>query len=88
MFETTEIKDIKEGIGEYVKTIRKLRKLSQSELAALLSVSRTTIQNLEAGNNFTVDTLLKVMKEFDLLDQLNKHIQDAKQHAEATQPLY
>ena len=59
---TIEIKDTKREIGHLVKAIRRQRKLSQTELAQSLDVSRTTIQNLELGKNFTIDTILKTKK--------------------------
>lgn len=62
MFGTIEIKDVKRELGELVKVVRKQNKLSQSDLSASLDMSRTTIQNLESGKNFTVDTFLKVIK--------------------------
>lgn len=70
MFDSIEIKDVKREIGTLIKSIRKERKVSQAELAHTLDVSRTTIQNLELGRNFTIDTLLKACKELDLLDSL------------------
>ncbi len=88
MFKTTEIKEVKEEIGQLVKALRKQRKLSQGELAKLLDVSRTTIQNLELGKNFTVDNILKVLKEVDLLDQLNTEIIQAKNQVLDAKPLY
>lgn len=88
MFETLEIKDVKLEIGQLVKAIRKQRKLSQSDLATSLDVSRTTIQNLELGKNFTVDTILKVLREVNMLDQLNTEIVKVKQHVEQTKSLY
>lgn len=56
-----KIKDIKLEIGQLVKSFRKRDKISQEELAEKLNLSRITIQNLEAGKNFTIDTLLKVL---------------------------
>lgn len=88
MFDTIEIKDIKRELGFLIKALRKQRRLSQSELASSLGVSRTTIQNLELGKNFTMDTILKVMKEMDLLSQLNAEIIQAKDQITNTKPLY
>jgi len=88
MFETVEIKDIKRELGTLVKALRKQRGLSQTQLAESLDVSRTTIQNLEMGKNFTMDTILKVMKEMDLLTQLNSEILQAKRHIANSKSLY
>ena len=74
MFDTVEIKHVKREIGTLIKSIRKQRKISQNELSNRLNVSRTTIQNLELGRNFTIDTLLKVCKELDLLESLKDKI--------------
>ncbi len=88
MFETVEIKDVKKELGQLVKLIRKSRKLSQVELANSISVSKTTIANLESGRNFTIDTILKVVKELDLLTQLNQEIGSVKNQIESTKSLY
>lgn len=74
MIKKTTIKDVKVDLGKLIKTYRKSRKLSQQELADYLSVSRITIQNVESGKNFTIDTLLKILQEFELLEGLNKEI--------------
>ena len=51
-----KIKDVKTEIGKLVKSLHKKQKLSQQELAEQLDLSRITIQNLESGKNFTIDT--------------------------------
>ena len=88
MFDPIEVKDVKNNIGLLIKAIRKQRSISQQQLAASLDVSRTTIQNLEKGKNFTVDTLLKVLKELDLLDQLHAELSQAAHHVQKTPSLY
>ena len=88
MFDIVEIKDVKRELGFLVKALRKQRGLSQVQLAKSLDVSRTTIQNLELGKNFTVDTILKVLKEMDLLTQLNNEIAQAKNHVINSKSMY
>jgi len=88
MFDTVEIKEVKRELGFLVKALRKQRGLSQMQLARSLDVSRTTIQNLELGKNFTVDTILKVLKEMDLLSQINNEILQAKSHVINSKSLY
>ncbi len=88
MFEVVEIKDVKRELGELVKALRKQRNLSETQLAERLDVSRTTIQNLEMGKNFTVDTFLKVMKEMDLLTQIHQEVIQTKNHVVNTKSLY
>jgi len=88
MFDTIEIKEVKQELGLLVKSLRKQRGLSQMQLANSLGVSRTTIQNLELGKNFTADTIFKVLKEMDLLSQLNSEILKAKNHVINSKSMY
>ena len=88
MFKIVEIKEVKKEIGALVKVLRKQRGLSQSQLSESLDVSRTTIQNLELGKNFTIDTLLKVLEEVDLLEQVNSEIVKTKNQIINTKSLY
>ncbi len=88
MFETVEIKDVKRELGQLVKALRKQRSLSQTQLASKLNVSRTTVQNLELGRNANIDTLLKVLKEMDLLDQLYGEISETKDQVNHSKSLY
>lgn len=88
MFKAIEIKETKAEIGTLIKTLRKQRDLSQSELASSLDISRTTIQNLELGKNFKIDTLLKVFKEFDLLEKLHHLVIKERTQITDTKSLY
>lgn len=88
MFDTVEIKDVKNELGLLVKALRKQKGLSQLQLAKSLDVSRTTIQNLELGKNFTVDTILKVLKEMDLLEQVKREVTQAKAHVVNSKSMY
>jgi transcriptional regulator with XRE-family HTH domain len=76
LFETLKIKDVKTELGKWVKMLRKKQNLSQDQLADLLNMSRITIQNLEAGKNITIDTLLKVLQHFDALEKFNEFVQE------------
>ena len=76
LFNEIKIKDVKIKSGQLVKTLRKNAKLSQEELAEQLNMSRLTIQNLESGKNFTIDSFLKVMQHFELLDVIYKLLED------------
>ncbi|MES2618043.1 MAG: helix-turn-helix transcriptional regulator [Bacteroidota bacterium] len=69
--ETVTIKDVKLAIAELTRTMRKQQSLSRSDLAEQLNLSRITIQNLETGQNVTIDTLLKVLQHFDLLNKFD-----------------
>jgi transcriptional regulator with XRE-family HTH domain len=83
-----KIKDVKTEIGQFVRVIRKRHDLTQEELAQLLNISRITVQNLEAGKNFTIDTLLKVLEHFDLLKELNTLVKDKRSEQENVISLY
>ncbi len=76
LFETLTIKDVKTDIGKWIRVMRKKQNLSQDQLADLLNMSRITIQNLEAGKNITIDTLLKVFRHFDALEKFNDFVQE------------
>lgn len=86
--EQIKIKDVKTEIGQFVRVIRKRHDLTQEELAQLLNISRITVQNLEAGKNFTIDTLLKVLEHFDLLKELNTLVKDKRSEQENIISLY
>ena len=83
-----KIKDVKSEIGQLVKSYRKQQKLTQQELADQLELSRITIQNLESGKNFTIDTLLKVFNHFDALVGLNQFLMDKRNETEQLTSLY
>jgi transcriptional regulator with XRE-family HTH domain len=74
MFDNVTVKDVKIQVGLLVKTLRNRDSLTQEQLAEKLSLSRVTIQNLESGQNPTMDTLLKVLQYFDLLGSFNSYI--------------
>lgn len=83
-----KIKDVKQEIGLLVKSFRKNGKITQQELAEKLDVSRLTIQNLESGKNFTIDTLLKVLQHFDQLAAINNLLIEKRTEQENSISLY
>lgn len=83
-----KIKDVKTEIGQLVKAYRKREKLSMQELGDQLELSRITIQNLESGKNFTIDTLLKVFQHFDLLTAFNDFLKGKRSENEDVESLY
>jgi len=88
MFNIVKIKEVKVEIGQLAKGLRKRDKLSQQELGDLLGLSRITIQNLESGKNFTINTLLKVLQHFDLLRGLNQQLIQFREDNEDIESLY
>jgi transcriptional regulator with XRE-family HTH domain len=75
IFEVVTINDIKLSIGKICREKRQAQKLSREELAALLNVSRNTIQNIEMGKNVTLDSLLRVAYHFNLLLDIHRGLQ-------------
>jgi transcriptional regulator with XRE-family HTH domain len=89
MFEDNlKIKDVKLAIGQLVKSYRKREKLSMQELGDELQLSRITIQNVELGKNFTIETLLKVLQYFDLLPAFNSFLKGMRSENEGVESLY
>ena len=74
MLEITTIKDVKVKIGGACKSLRKSNDLSREDLAEVLDVSSTTIQNIENGKNATLDNVLKVANHFGLLQSIANKI--------------
>ena len=87
MFDYLSVKTVKDNVGILVKTLRSRENLSQEQLAEKLSMSRITIQNLESGKNPTMDTLLKVLQYFDLLESFNQYVNSEIQN-NSQQSLY
>ncbi|MFO7719865.1 MAG: helix-turn-helix transcriptional regulator [Gillisia sp.] len=77
MLEITTINQVKVKIGEACKQFRKSNDLSRKQLAEVLEVSSTTIQNIENGKNATLDNVLKVANHFGLLQFITKEIDKA-----------
>lgn len=73
-FSNVRVSDVKVEIGLLVKKMRTTRKLSQEELAKSLNLSRLTIQNIERGNNFTIDTCLLIFQYFDEIGSFSDYI--------------
>ena len=76
MIEIVTLKEVKLKIGETCKALRKQQKMSRDELAQALDISRSTIQNIENGQNATLDTILKIANHFDLLQLISKSLDD------------
>ncbi|MEX0812261.1 MAG: helix-turn-helix transcriptional regulator [Chitinophagales bacterium] len=88
VFQNIKIRDLKSEIGQLIKSLRKRDKLSQEELAQSLDLSRITIQNLESGKNFTIDTLLKALQHFDLLKEMHQVIEKLHRDSDNVDSLY
>jgi transcriptional regulator with XRE-family HTH domain len=58
------------AIGEYVRSVRLERNLTQEELGDRSGVHRTTIRDLELGRRSTLLTLIQVLRSLDQLHAL------------------
>ncbi len=74
MFNFVSIREAQSNIGAWCRLLRKSAGLSQQELADQLAMSRITISKLENGENFKIETLLKVMQHFDQIKAFNEYI--------------
>jgi len=88
MFDRVKIKDVKTELGLLVRTHRKRVRYSQEDLANDLNLSRLTIQHVEAGKNYNLDTLLLILNHFDLLSAFFQLIGDLRTNAEGRKNLY
>lgn len=79
------IKDVQNNLGGYCRKLRKNNALTQEELANQLSMSRLTVSKLERGENFTIETFLKIVQYFGKMHELNDFISDK---TEIPQSLY
>lgn len=70
------IKEVKEKIGLVCQQHRKANDLSRDELAEILNISATTIQNIENGKNTTLDNILKIANQFGLLTNIYSSLDD------------
>lgn len=59
-------------LAENLLTWRKLRGLTQAQLADRANVSRDTLARLESGGGASLDTLLRVLRGLGLLDTLTE----------------
>jgi transcriptional regulator with XRE-family HTH domain len=65
------VRRAEQQLAEHVTTWRKLRGLTQSQLAERAGVARDTVQRVEsAENGVSVHSLLRVLRALGLLDNL------------------
>ena len=65
------ITEVMNKIGQVIESHRNKQGLTQFELSERINVSRLTIINLEKGKGSNTLTVLKILKYFDLLHDLN-----------------
>jgi len=64
------------SLGKLIYHLRKNENLSQTELANLINVSRLTILKIEKGKSVSLETILSILKYFNLLDKFNTLINE------------
>jgi putative transcriptional regulator len=63
-------------LGSRLQRERLNQNLTQSELADRSGVSLATVKNVEAGSNFSVETLVKILRVLDKLGQIDALVPD------------
>lgn len=61
-------------LGDRLRAHRKVRRLSQTELAERAGVSRTTVSKLERGHDVTLESWVAVLRTLGLLGALDAAI--------------
>ncbi len=74
-FSTMELKRMTDdmiikAIGDYIRSVRLERNLTQEQLGDRSGVHRTTIRDLELGKRSTLLTLIQVLRSLDQLQTL------------------
>lgn len=86
--ENLKVYDVKLEMGKLVKVLRKRQKYTQQVLADRLNLSRITIQNIESGKNFTIDSYLLVLQHFEELTTWTTFVKETINNHENVEDLY
>ena len=74
--------NVKKEFGEKIKRIRKLRHLTQEQLAEMINISPRNLSSIEVGANFIkAETLEKILVALDVTTEelfANDNLQDSK----------
>ena len=65
-------------LGRRLAQLRIGRQLSQAELARKAGIGKRTLERLEAGDTTQTKTLLRVLRELDLLERLERLLPEPK----------
>ncbi len=62
---------IQKKIGRKLKAVRLNQNISQGSLAKSSSISRSSVQKIEAGEIGSFDTLLRILRTLGMLDEIH-----------------
>ena len=66
--------EILREVGSRIRAYRLQRNLSQGDLASQAGVNRTTVRDIERGNDSQLSTLLKILRVLGRLDALDSFL--------------
>jgi transcriptional regulator with XRE-family HTH domain len=69
-------KAIIQEIGLRVKRKRLEGNLTQQEIADIAGISRSTVSDLERGNQFEILTLIQILRALNALDEIDSFLPD------------
>lgn len=69
-------------MGERIRDIRIAQNLTQEEMAADIGVSLSTIKRIESGTGSTLENFLRILRYFNLTQNLEVLIPEQQQSAE------
>jgi len=87
-FLNVRINDVKIDVGKLIKQMRAQRNMTQQDLANQLNLSRITVQNIERGNNFTIDTFLLILQHFDEIASFSEYIKSKMEDHSGMKSIY
>ncbi len=61
---------IQKKIGEKIRTTRLKQNITQDSLAVSASVSRSSVQKIEAGEIKSFDTFIRILRTLGMLDEI------------------
>lgn len=67
-------REILERLGSRFRALRKARRLTQQEAAERAGLARSTVSELERGENSTLDTVIRLLRVYGSLDALDGFI--------------
>lgn len=73
-YESATDREIQETVGERLRALRAARGMSQQEAAERADLARSTVHEAEAGQNPTLNTLIRLLRVYGRLGALETFI--------------